>query len=201
MNKDKEDEIKILIVSCQISSLYHARREGFLGAWHRFALFIIIFSSAFLASSVILTSSDFVKPNSFDKESWYDIGLTILMIAFTILPMLFASLDLVFQFSSASENHKSLKSRFCDFEAALTGSNIDEKTIDNVQKKIAKSVAKEPTVYNVLLHHCTNVVDYRTKGKLTIKIPRYQKLLMNFWKFNGVVPTIIEEHEKLSNSS
>ena len=161
-----------LIEQCQLSSLYHEHRECFLGNCHRIIFFIIIVSS----SGSLLASGLFR-------------GSTIIAIL-TLCPALLAGLDLVVNFSSASQTHRFLRYRYSSLESQLAGKEINPTTLEGIEKDIIRLMAEEPPTYLALLYHCTNLIDFREKKTQTptLKIFWLKVLLKNIFRFSGTPP-------------
>ena len=176
MNKEAKrilEEQKTLIEQCQLSSLYHEHRECFLSTWHRVVLFVIIMSSALLGSGFFR-------------------GYAIIESILALFPIILASSDLVFNFSTASQTHKFLRHRYSHLEARLVGREINGETLDEVLKEVTHLMAEEPPSYRALLYHCTNLVDLRSKITPTLKIPFYHMLFRNVFRFDGSQPRRIQ---------
>jgi hypothetical protein len=174
MSKELRDS---LVAQCQLSSLYHEHRESFLSFCHRSVLFVIIMSSALLASGY---SSGFL--NNYD---W-------LVYTLTLLPVALASSDLVFNFSTASQTHRFFRHQFTILEAQLVDVKINSQCLHDISKEITRLMAEEPPAYRALLHHCTNLVDLRKKKKPTLKIPFWQMRFRNIFRLTGIQPQRME---------
>lgn len=169
MSEDRSN----LITQCQLSSLYHKHRECFLVTCHRMVLFVIIMSSAMLASGLV--------------EGYATVKQLMLL-----SPVLLASLDLVFSFSTASQTHKFFRHRYSYIEAKLVGGDISPDTLTEMSKEVTQLMAEEPPAYRALLYHCVNLVDLRARDKPTLKIPTVHMLLRNVFRFAGSQPNRIE---------
>jgi len=158
-----------LMEQCQLSSLYHEHRECFLNTCHRVVLFVIIMSSALLASGLLR-------------------DYTLIERILTISPVFLAASDLVFNFSTASQTHKFLRHRFSYLEAQLNSNKISKETLCEVSKDITRLTAEEPPAYRVLLHHCTNLIDLRKNTEPTLKINFFFMMFRNIFRFGGSQP-------------
>jgi len=168
MSEDKSH----LIAQCQLSSLYHEHRECFLTTCHKMVLFVIIMSSAMLASGLV--------------EGYATVKQLMLL-----SPVLLASLDLVFSFSTASQTHKFLRHRYSYIEAKLVGGDVSPDTLAEMSKEVTLLMAEEPPAYRALLYHCTNLTDLRTRKRQTLKIHWVHMLFRNVFRFAGSQPNNI----------
>ncbi len=178
MTEDKAN----LIEQCQLSSLYHEHRECFLSSWHRVILFVIIMSSALLGSNI------------FESHETLEQFLII-------LPIILASLDLVFNLSTSAQTHKFFRHRFTYIESNLVGDNVNLKTITQMDKEITLLMAEEPPAYRALLYHCTNLVDLRKTEQQTLRIPWIHMRLRNFFRFAGSQPVRIKNNDNKDTPS
>ena len=129
-------------------------------------LFVIILSSASLGLGL------------FEKDSFLELLILI-------LPVLLASVDLVFSLSTASQTHKFFRHRFTYIEARLVGCDVNIETINEIYKEVTQLMAEEPPVYRVLLYHCTNLADIKTNGKPSLTINLIHMRLRNIVRFSG----------------
>ena len=164
-----------LIRQCRLSSLYHEYREGFLDSCHRVVFFAIITSSALLASGLLASPT--------------------MVAILTLLPVIFASSDLVLKFSIGAQTHNFLKKRFCYLEMRLTGNKISDEILEEVEKEVVQLMADEPPGYRVLLCHCTNLMNIENDEDPQIQIPKRQMLLRNVLRFTGTSPTQIKKQK------
>ena len=171
--KSQKDE---LIWQCRLSSHYHEYREGFLDSWHRVVFCTIIISSALLASG------------SFDSNP------TIVTLL-TLLPAIAASLDLVLKFSIGAQTHNFLKKRFYHLEMRLTGNEISDETLEEVEKEMVQLMADEPPGYRVLLYHCNNLMDIENGEEPQLQISKPKMLLRNVLRFTDTPPQHIEKQK------
>jgi len=158
---------------CELSELYHEHREGFLSRAHRILLFIIIASSA-----VVATGADV-------KDPFFPGSLLI-------LPAIVASLDLVFNLSGAAQEHRFLRLRFAQLAAELCAPDLDEPRFALIPQDKTTLHAEEPPVYRALLYVCTNLIDARYKHDgPRLLIPWWRRRLMNLLRFNSFEPSYL----------
>jgi hypothetical protein len=105
-----------------------------------------------------------------------------------LLPVMLASLDLVFSFSTASQTHKFLRYRYSYIEAKLEGGDVSSDTLTEMSKEVTQLMAEEPPAYWALLYHCTNLADLRTRKQPTLEIPWMHMLFRNVFRFSGSQP-------------
>ena len=106
-----------------------------------------------------------------------------------VAPAILAAVDLVFNLPTGAQEHRFLRMRFAHLAAELEMSDVKQRTVDYVRQEMTKLYAGEPPAYRVLLYVCTNLIDARRSNcKPRLKISRWHRLTMNFWRWNSFEP-------------
>ncbi len=161
-----EDRIFALKFAIEKSLRYHQRRRGFFDAMHNAIMFgvIICGSAAFAGESPKLAGA---------------------------IAALIGALDLVFQFSHKARDHQSLFQRFSELNVAVTTTEIStNKELDILVAKRLKIESDEPPIFWALEADCDNetaIAWGRDKSSGLIRLEWYQRLFMNFLRFDRTV--------------
>lgn len=165
MMSSKQD----VLWDCERLSLYHHTRGQFLYLVHRWVMFLIIISGTSAFASII-------------KD--YNIVASISMIFSSVLGVL----DLVFNFSNASNEHITLYRRFTELRGKMIScTDYTDKHIRLWHDSMHSIYADEPPTYRALEAWCHNILcrSMGHKKEDTLRIPYLHRMFMNMWPFAG----------------
>ncbi|MBT9514970.1 MAG: hypothetical protein IV104_21725 [Acidovorax sp.] len=165
-----------LMARCELSALYHGKRERFLGSMERTmqALTALAATSAFADIAG--------KPGS-------TIGKCLALIAAvsSILP-------LVFGFAERARAHGQLKANFQSILADMYGVGLElsEEQLSEFRSRVAKIEAGESSSLAALVIHCQNEIAV-AREQPVFALSIWEKCFMHFYSFDAVA---IYEREK-----
>lgn len=157
-----------LMARCELSALYHGKRERFLGSMERTmqALTALAATSAFADIAG--------KPGG-------SIGKCLALIAAvaSILP-------LVFGFAERARVHGQLKANYQSILADMYGVGLEltEKQLSDFRSRVAKIEAGESSPLAALVIHCQNEIAV-SRDQPVFALSTFEKCFMHFYSFDG----------------
>ena len=166
-----------LLWRCELSALYHDKRERHLDGWDRLSKLISVLGGAAAFSFIRIAA-----PTSGGASSLDWAAISAVVIAFT------SGLSLVYQYSTRARRHAELAR---DFKKLLGDiERVDTMVVDASQLGIWKSQLRslesgEPASLNALVTHCHNElsVAHGHEDHVT-PLPWIQRWLMNYLDFS-----------------
>lgn len=150
---------------CVFNMHYHAGREAYLDASHRWLMFFVII---FGASAVV---------DVFPGIHW-------LKVALSAAAAVMGALDLTFDLSGRARNHAVMKRRYSDL---LSSCLRDANEIKRANASLMELAGEEEPPYHALIAVCYNMAETQVYNDDVqhLHVPWHHKMLKNIWRFEG----------------